>query len=103
MFEALPIEGLIGIGAFVVSIILLALIHGVSSAVQSAQASRREAARLVDQLSALMSAIDRSGTDPKGPAGAPSPRPVKRRRAVAARRAPANTKKRYGPRSMAQG
>ncbi len=105
MFEGIPVEGLVGIGAFIGSMILLALVHGVSSAVQSAQASRREAARLVTELNALVSAVGRASTAPKGPGTLPSPRPVRRRRIRrGAARGPALTGPRqpYGPGSMAR-
>lgn len=104
MFQELPIEALIGVGAFVFALVLLALIHGVSSAVQSAQASRREAARLVGELNALVAAVD-NGKGPKGSGtGGGSPKPVRRRRVVGGRRpAPDGGRKLpYGPRSMAR-
>jgi hypothetical protein len=103
MFEGVPVEGLIGIGAFIGSIILLALIHGVSAAVQNAQASRREAAKLVTHLSNMVSAADGKNSGPKGPGPAGSPRPVRRRRVVSAQKSAARPADRtsYGPRSMA--
>lgn len=103
MFEGVPVEGLIGIGAFIGSMILLALIHGVSAAVQNAQASRREAAKLVNQLSSLVSTNDGQNNGPKGPGPAGSPRPIRRRKVVSAQKSAARPADRtsYGPRSMA--
>lgn len=103
MFEGVPVEGLIGIGAFIGSIILLALIHGVSAAVQNAQASRREAAKLVSHLSNLVSSGDGANSGPKGPGPAGSPRPVRRRKVVSAQKSAPKPAGRapYGPRSMA--
>lgn len=103
MFEGVPVEGLIGVGAFIGAIVLISLIHGVNAAVQNAQASRREAAQLVTHLSSLVSSADGNKRGPKGPGIAPSPRPVRRRKVVSASKsAPRGTDRQpYGPRSMA--
>lgn len=103
MFEGVPVEGMIGVGAFIGSMVLLALIHGVNAAVQNAQASRREAARLVTHLSNLVSATDGKSTGPKGPGSSGSPRPVRRRKVVSAQKSTSRPAERapYGPRSMA--
>ena len=104
MFQELPFEAVIGVGAFIFSLVLLALIHGVASAVESAKASRREAARLVGELNALVAAVDRNGRGgPQGGAGGGSPKPVRRRRVVGGQRAAPGQGRRqpYGPRSMA--
>jgi len=106
MVDGLPLEALIGIGAFILSLLLLALIHGVSSAVSSARQSRREAARLLDEVNALVGAVEK-GPGPKSPGSPGSPRPVRRksgvgRRAGASKAMPA-PKQPYGPRSLARG
>lgn len=95
-------EGVIGISAFIVAMILLALVHGVTRAIQNAQASRQEAQKLVGKLSELVTAVE--GKGPAGPGGpAASQRPVKRRRVVAGRTASPRRggKTPYGPRNMA--
>lgn len=103
MFEGIPVEGLIGIGLFIGSIVLLSLIHGVNTAVQNAQASRREAARLVDHLSTLVTHASGGAGTTKGASLAASPRPVRRRKVVSARKSAHGTSGRqpYGPQSAA--
>jgi|GEM_PF-3841812 len=107
MFEGMPVEGLIGIAAFVGAILLLSLIHGINSAVQNAQASRREAARLVDHLNSLVASVEGKSKGPQGPGGSKgaAPRPVRRRKVVRAAPDAARTatKPGYGPRAMAGG
>ncbi len=104
MFEGVPVEGLIGVGVFIGAIVLISLIHGVNTAVQNAQASRREAARLVTHLSTLVSSADGGKTGPKGSGVTPSPRPVRRRKVVSASKAAShgNIRQPYGPKSMAR-
>ncbi len=95
-------EGVIGISAFIVAMILLALVHGVTRAIQNAQASRQEAQKLVGKLSELVTAVE--GKGPAGPSGpAASQRPVKRRRVVTGRTMTSGRggKTPYGPRNMA--
>lgn len=108
MFEGLPLEAMIGVGAFILSMVLLALIHGVSSAVATARESRREAARLVEELNALVGAVEK-GAGPRAPGTPGAPRPLRRRkqggrhtgngRKVVPGPAP---KQPYGPRSLAR-
>ncbi|MGD1934286.1 MAG: hypothetical protein ACFB0Z_07220 [Candidatus Phaeomarinobacter sp.] len=103
MFEGVPVEGLIGVGVFIGSIVVLSLIHGVNAAVQNARASRREAARLVDHLSALASDASGGVKQAHGSGLAASPRPVRKRKVVSARKSEQGTSGRqsYGPQGAA--
>lgn len=85
MFESLPLEGWIGIGGFVAAIVILALVHSIHSAVQSAHASRREADKLVTELKAVLltaghavsaAAAKRGGKPPRSAASGPSSPPA---------------------------